>query len=360
MKVPKTSLAAARFTRWLRFAGVTVTLLAGAVGVLLTWPRPSVSVAENTTYPVQLRRDYSQAVQAVRDLEAHQRLYKVQIISEVNLGQQLSVIQLDANTGHFNDARADIKNLLRTIDNVNLELKVNAAKPAPVAAAQAPAAQAAGVQLPILLYHYPPPNLDQQLTHLEQAGYTVIDMDQALSGMHGGPLPAKPVVITFDDGFAAQTSAVATLVSHHMKATFYIIAGGEQSLWCIGAGRRYGDPLQPPGGCGDAYLNWDEIRALDRGGLVTIAGHTINHRNLATLSPAEQETEIATGKAIIEKELGHPIRHFAYPYGAYNADSIRLAAAAGYVTAVTVEPGLFQPQGSDFTLRRERDAMTLP
>ena len=43
-----------------------------------------------------------------------------------------------------------------------------------------------------------------------------------------------------------------------MKATFYIINGGPISNWCIGANRH--DGLQ----CGDAYLNWDQIRQLDR------------------------------------------------------------------------------------------------
>jgi peptidoglycan/xylan/chitin deacetylase (PgdA/CDA1 family) len=58
--------------------------------------------------------------------------------------------------------------------------------------------------------------------------------------------------------------------------------------------------------------------------------------------------------------LGHPIRHFAYPYGAYNQTSIDLAREAGYLTAVTTLPGDYQPAGSDFVLRRARDTLSLP
>jgi peptidoglycan/xylan/chitin deacetylase (PgdA/CDA1 family) len=222
------------------------------------------------------------------------------------------------------------------------------------------AASASGVRLSILLYHYPPPNFDAQLVHLEEAGYTVIDLDQALAGLRGEPLPAKPVVITFDDGFSDQMSAFEILKRHNMKATFYVIVGGENSRWCLGAGRRYGDPLQPAGGCGDNYLNWDQVRTLDRSGLITIGGHTINHRNLATLSEPDQRFEIESGKELLEAQLGHSIRHFAYPYGQYNATSITIAQQAGYLTAVTTAPGVDQPTGSAFTLRRERNALMLP
>jgi peptidoglycan/xylan/chitin deacetylase (PgdA/CDA1 family) len=196
--------------------------------------------------------------------------------------------------------------------------------------------------------------------YLEQHGYTTVNLDQVLGGLRGEPLPPKPVVITFDDGYSPQWAAAVILARHNMKATFYIINGGEGSRWCIGASRRYGDPLQPPGGCGDAYLNWDEIRQLDHNPLFTIGGHTVDHLNLATISDDQQRFEITAGKLDIEAQLGHPINHLAYPYGAFNGASIQLAREAGYLTAVTTMPGIVQPPGSAYTLRRERDAMVLP
>jgi peptidoglycan/xylan/chitin deacetylase (PgdA/CDA1 family) len=118
--------------------------------------------------------------------------------------------------------------------------------------------------------------------------------------------------------------------------------------------------LQPPNGCGDAYLTWDQVRDMDHSGLITIAGHTINHRNLATLSSQDQRLEIITGKQQLEAQLGHSVRHFAYPYGAYNPTSVALAREAGYITAVTTVAGTFQPFGADFSLVRVRDALMLP
>jgi peptidoglycan/xylan/chitin deacetylase (PgdA/CDA1 family) len=217
-----------------------------------------------------------------------------------------------------------------------------------------------GVTVPILMYHDTPANFEEQLVYLEQHGYSVIDMDTAIRGMQGKALPAKPVVLTFDDGYANQMEAFGILKRHNVRATFYIIAGGEASAWCLGASRRYGDPVQPPGGCGDAYLNWDQVRELDRSGLVTIGGHTVNHRDLAVLSEADQKFEIAVGKEMLEAELGHKIRHFAYPYGSYNAESLRIVREVGYVTAVTTESGDYQPGGAALTLHRMRDALVLP
>lgn len=343
------------FRRWLRFLTVAVTLVAGAVGVVLTWPQASVSLASGVTYPKGLRQDYSAMVKAVHDFENKQRTTKMVVVSPSELDGQLSLIQIDAASGHFSAAHDDISSLRQALVNWNIELRggLNANVPAGPAVAS-------GMTIPILLYHYPPPNFDQQLSHLAAAGYTVIDMDQVEAGLHGAALPPKPVVITFDDGFAVQMQAFDALKRHNMKATFYIIVGGEASKWCIGAGRRYNDPLQPPSGCGDAYLTWDQVRMLDKSGLITIAGHTINHRNLASLSLADQQFEIQTGKTMLEAELGHKVLHFAYPYGAYNQTSIAVAQAAGYLTAVTTLPGDIQPAGSDYTLRRVRDAMVLP
>lgn len=219
---------------------------------------------------------------------------------------------------------------------------------------------AVGAVIPIVMYHNTPANFEDQLVHLEQRGYTVIDLDQALAGMRGKALPAKPVVLTFDDGFADQMTAFEILKRRNTKATFYLIASGEASLWCIGVDRRYGDPLQPPEGCGDAYLNWDQVRELDRSGLITIGAHTVNHRDLAALAADQQRLEIATGKRMLEARLGHVVRHFAYPYGSYNAEATQLVREAGYATAVTTEAGEYQPGGTALTLHRTRDAMALP
>jgi peptidoglycan/xylan/chitin deacetylase (PgdA/CDA1 family) len=107
-------------------------------------------------------------------------------------------------------------------------------------------------------------------------------------------------------------------------------------------------------------MSWDQIRELDRSGLITIGGHTVNHRNLTELSDDDQEYEIAEGKAQLERQLGHKVRHFAYPYGAHDEESAKQVRLAGYVSAVTVEAGTHHGPGTEYTLQRVRNAWALP
>lgn len=360
MSFPKLGITRAQLTRWVPFSAVATALFASAIAVVLLWPQPSVSLAIDSTLPPKIQAEYGHVVKLLHEFESRQNDLHAEVVSKGEIERQLSVISLDAQSGHFAAARNDIRSLKQAVTDWNLELGSRPKTAATLASAPKSAAAIGGVHLPILLYHYPPPDFEAQLVHLEQAGYTVIGLDQALAGLRGEALPAKPVVITFDDGFSAQMSAFEALKRHNMKATFYIIYGGEASRWCLGAGRRYGDPLQPPGGCGDGYLNWDQVKMLDSSGLITIAGHTINHRNLASLSETDQRFEIIAGKEMLEGELGHSVRHFAYPYGQFNATTIKIVQEAGYLTAVTTLPGVDQPAGSAFALRRVRNAFQLP
>jgi hypothetical protein len=334
MKIPKLKLSKqyARLSRWAVFAGVVLVLGGSSVALALTLPHaPSSQMADNGKGGIHA--EYAALARDAQALQNNQRQAGVQVVGQQEVEQLLNRVRTDIDLGQVRQARADMRMARATLAGWQQEITSRAVGVAPVAVS----GQISGsLLLPIVLYHYTPPDFDAQLTHLERTGYTVIDMDQALAGLHGAALPAKPVVITFDDGFSDQLRAFEVLQRHNMKATFYIINGGEASRWCIGAGRRYNDPGQPPGGCGDAYLNWDQVRALDRSGLITIGGHTLDHENLATLPPAEQRHQII------------------------DSTSIDLAREAGYLTAVTTLPGDYQPAGSDFVLRRARDTLSLP
>jgi peptidoglycan/xylan/chitin deacetylase (PgdA/CDA1 family) len=220
---------------------------------------------------------------------------------------------------------------------------------------------AGALNVPILMYHKTPANFEAQLMQLKARGYETVSLDAVAQALKGGAvLPAKPVVITFDDGFADQMKAYEILKRQGMKATFYIINGSERSRWCIGAGRRYGDPLQPASGCGDQYLTWDQVRELDRSGVVEIGAHTMDHADLPILPAELRRWEVGESKAGLERELGHEVRQFAYPYGAYDAATIEAVREAGFETAVTTVAGTLQAPGHEFELTRVRDAYSLP
>jgi peptidoglycan/xylan/chitin deacetylase (PgdA/CDA1 family) len=118
--------------------------------------------------------------------------------------------------------------------------------------------------------------------------------------------------------------------------------------------RRYGIDMAAiaPSLC----MTWDEIRDLAADPLVTIGAHTVNHVMLAKASAGVARAELADGRRAIERELGRPVDHLAYPYG--NRDvaaerEFRIAYDLGFKTAVTTRPGVLFPE-------HRRHLMALP
>jgi peptidoglycan/xylan/chitin deacetylase (PgdA/CDA1 family) len=314
-------------------------------------------------------QSYRRMIRQFEDAEATQG---IKVVPDDQVQARLTSVSVDLGRLNYPKAHKDLQMLKAGYSDWNNKLQDQVAARAAAAKADArsersaPAAPARPVvanylQVPILLYHYTPGDFEGQLLALRSKGYTTITMDTLAAAMNRQvSLPAKAVVITFDDGFANQMQAYALLAKYGMRATFYIIDGGPGSNWCIGAGRQYGLPSQPPGGCGDQYLTWDQIRQLDGSGLIEIGSHTIDHPNLPSLSADAEWYEINDGKAQLENQLGHAVHTFAYPYGGYNSTTVQDVIRAGFSSAVTTVPGIDQTYGSQYTLHRVRSAYTLP
>ncbi len=210
------------------------------------------------------------------------------------------------------------------------------------------------VSLPILMYHKTPADFESQLQALQAKGYTPITMRQASRTLRGLEAPPpKPVVITYDDGFSDQLVAFELLKKYNMPATFYVMPGGELSGWCVGADRQNIE-------CGDSYLNWGEIKMISDSGLIEIGSHTIDHAQLNSLDSASKRTQIFIAKKLIEQNIGKQVVSFAYPYGAFDGETIELVREAGYTSAVSTIGGIQQSTNALFELRRVRNAYDLP
>lgn len=68
-----------------------------------------------------------------------------------------------------------------------------------------------------------------------------------------------------------------------------------------------------------------------------IAGHTVTHADLTTLSQSRINTEIKNSKTYLQGLVGQTVVSFAYPYGALNATVKNLLTQAGYTNARGVE-----------------------
>ncbi|MFF4170977.1 polysaccharide deacetylase family protein [Streptomyces sp. NPDC001744] len=156
---------------------------------------------------------------------------------------------------------------------------------------------------------------------------------------HGAPLPPRPVVLTFDDGFADLAGPTAeALAARGLPATAYLTTGA------LVPGRPC---LLPPA----PMMTLDRAPRLEEYGM-EVGGHTVTHPQLDTLAPGALRRELRDSKAELEDVLGHEVAHLAYPHG-YNSPAVRrAAAAAGYASAVAVRHAL--SSGSDEVYRVAR------
>lgn len=115
------------------------------------------------------------------------------------------------------------------------------------------------------------------------------------------------ISIQFDDG-NGESAVGAILAKHHMNATFFINSGQI--------------------GSGNGYFTWNQLHALAAAGN-EIAGHTLTHRDLATLSKDEQSREICGDRSALMAH-GFAAVDFAYPFGSYDATTERIVRACGY------------------------------
>lgn len=185
----------------------------------------------------------------------------------------------------------------------------------------------------------------EQMAYLHDHRYTPITITQLVRARSGSAdlLPERPVVLTFDDGFADFfTAALPILWRHGFVATLYVTTAyiGQTSQW-----------LKRERETNRAMLTWDQLREVCAGG-VECGGHTHLHPQLDILAPALAREEITQCKHILEDQLAQEICSFAYPYGYQTATTRRLVQDAGYLSACAVKHRLSTEADDPFALTR--------
>lgn len=165
-----------------------------------------------------------------------------------------------------------------------------------------------------------------QLRYLRRQGFTGLTFGELCERRRTGqPLPERPIVLTFDDGYADLIEeALPILIEQGFPATAFVTTG-----WLHDAGRyAAGTPL-------DRMLSWVQLAELSAAG-VEIAGHSHSHAQLDQLSGPRLRAELADSRHLLEDRLGCPVRSLAYPYG-YSSRRVRaVAREAGYLGAAAV------------------------
>jgi peptidoglycan/xylan/chitin deacetylase (PgdA/CDA1 family) len=184
--------------------------------------------------------------------------------------------------------------------------------------------------VPILEYHvlgapsadapYPElyvarPDFHRQMDWLDEHGYEAVTLEAVEDAWyHGGTLPPKPIVVSFDDGYRPQfTFALPELRKHGWPGVLNLKAKGS-----------------------DLYTS--NVEAMIDAGW-ELAAHTIHHLDLTTLDSAQLHEEVAGSRAILRREYGVPVDNFCYPAGRFDETAIAAVKAAGYTGATTEIPG---------------------
>lgn len=189
-------------------------------------------------------------------------------------------------------------------------------------------------KIPILTYHYvrempgeddkagqglsvTPGNFRKQMEWLKEHGYQPIDFN----AVRAKDLPAKPVIITFDDGYRdAYDNTFPILQEFGFRGVFYIVTD-----WI---GR-------------DLYLTADQIKLMDTAGM-QFGSHTLTHIDMteSDYSSGELKRQLTGSKKRLEDLLVKEVSDFCFPYGTVNNNAIDSVYNAGYKTATSTRSGI--------------------
>ena len=217
-------------------------------------------------------------------------------------------------------------------------------------------------QVPILMYHHlsedvtnsemvSPEQFEAQIRALAEAGYTGISFDELQAYvLRGEPLPEKPVVITFDDGYRSNyTLAYPILQKYGMKATIFAIG--------VSFGKdHYKDTdytITP-------HFGADEAAEMTAAGLISIQSHTYDmhqwppyetdsavRENILQLPGESEESyvqalteDFTRSRALLEGATGQPVDVLAYPAGQYSTLTQVTLQSLGVHVTLSTNPGV--------------------
>jgi len=209
------------------------------------------------------------------------------------------------------------------------------------------------IVVPILMYHYIselpadadtyrrdltviPARFEEQLQYLQAQGYQSVllaDIYETLTT--GKPLPEKPIVLTFDDGYKdAYTGALPLLQKYGFVGEFFLLA----------TPAHYESPQ---------YLTWTDVRAMADAGM-SMQAHGRDHYDLTNRAYDFLVYQILGAREAVEAHSGQPVRFFCYPSGRYDDATIAVVESAGYWGAVTTAWGTELRLDNRFTWPRIR------
>jgi poly-beta-1,6-N-acetyl-D-glucosamine N-deacetylase len=203
--------------------------------------------------------------------------------------------------------------------------------------------------------------LAQFFDWLKGAGWTAVSLDDLVAAARGTrPLPDKPILITFDDGYRSLYTRVFPLLKLYRYPIVVALVGS----WVDAkpdATVLYGDQLVPR----TKFISWEEAREMQASGLVEFASHSYGLHSDVEANPqgnrlpaafawrydpatgryeddaqyrARIRDDLSRSRALMAANLGRAPRALVWPFGRYTGPALDVAKQLGFAFALTLDP----------------------
>lgn len=211
-------------------------------------------------------------------------------------------------------------------------------------------------QLPVVMYHQVTKNinrtgaycitlsqLENDLKFLQEKGYEPVNVEQLINHVKSGaPLPEKPIIITFDDGYETVYSYVAPLLEEYGMCAVASVVGAYTDMYT-----QMNDHT-----LSYSYMTWDEVAELAEDNIIEIQNHSYDlhktdnsGRHGAQKVSGETVSEysaflnddIGKMQKLLTEKTGKKPQAFTYPFGSYSKESKQIIKAMGFDAAFVCE-----------------------
>lgn len=212
-----------------------------------------------------------------------------------------------------------------------------------------------GISLPIIMYHglledesrmgtyvISVKEFESDLQYLKEHGYTTVVVQDLIDYVQKGtPLPDKPIMLTFDDGFYNNYVYAYPLLKKY-DAKMVLSPVGSYTDTFTENGDKHAEY---------SYLNWDDIKEMSDSGRVEIQNHTYDMHSLDGSHKGSKkvggETVDQYRKRLIEdvgkmqqetiQHIGRTPTAFTYPYGAVSKEALPILKEMGFACTLICE-----------------------
>lgn len=282
----------------------------------------------------------------IKNIKEEKEKRKKYIEELTSLKNDLNYFKEKTNEFYFKENKIYAKNdeILNKLNELNNKYKLNLTieKEVIVTTPTTSENKGSGNYITILCYHGILDNpwglselfvkvneFEAQMKYLSENGYTTLFASEIASAGNY----EKPVIITFDDGYAdVYNNAFPILKKYNLKANVYMISG-----WING----------------DVYMTTAMTKEMSDSPLIEIGSHTVNHKALAALSDEEIDYELKTSKQDLENMIGKSVDVIAYPTGSFDQRVTKITSQY-YKYGLSTINGVEYPGAlNTFTLKRK-------